>query len=59
MYVWIDSEFDRITMSHPNFVKIRYTLKLLQNHGVIVISSNSIHDSKHVLDVFKGILVEK
>jgi len=59
MHVWIDGEFGRITVSHPDFVKNCYTLKLLQNHGVIVISSNSLHDSKHVFDVFKGILVEK
>jgi len=44
MYVWIDSNFGRMTVSYCDFGK-SYSFKLQQNHDVTVILSNS--DSKH------------
>jgi hypothetical protein len=37
MYVWIRSEFDRITMRHCDFDKSN-TLKFQQNHNITMIS---------------------
>jgi len=39
--LWIHDEFDRITVCHRDFCQ-SYAVELQQNHGVNMISSNSL-----------------